>query len=365
MGIGKIAVLGGGPGSQSTAADLALRRFEVHFWGRNRWKLASILMHKQVRMVGAINGTAQLAGASDDLGRTIKDAQLIIVALPGYAHRSIAEQCAPFVEDGQVILICGNSGMGSVEFARTFRNKGVAKDVIFAEWNGIPAGGRLLEPGVINTALGAPHFSRYVGVFPAKRTQEAMSVISQAYPAVPACENSLAATLRIRAINHQPVVMLMSTTAIEHLVYWDITAEGHTPSVVRVIKAVDDERKAIERGWGFGPTELFMPGHLSGEKRDWESVRALREKGAWKDRLDMKHRFVTEAIPYGFVLWSSAARKAAVATPVMDAVIRIFSTINNEDYFSIGRNLENLGLSCMKMEEIRRFLYEGGAFGKN
>jgi opine dehydrogenase len=374
--VGKIAVLGGGPGSQAMAGDLALRGFEVHFWGRDPWKLATLFRFKQIRMIGYPEGIGQLADAGDDLGRTLQGARLIIVSLPGSAHAEVAERCAPFLEDGQTIFVCSNSGMGSLRFATVLRARCPEKDVLCAEYSGGAVGGRLLEPGLINRAanfrFGIEHHGLRVGVFPARRTAEAMELISQVYPGAPAAENCMAAALSNRAIQHQAVAMLMGASAIEHLSYWDITAEGHTPSVMKVSRAVDEERKAIQRAWGFTATELFGAAHRSGDKTDWDEftsgpsgrpTRDFRIKSAWKDRLDMKHRFVVEAVSYGHVFRSSLAARRGVSVPITDSLIRLFSAINDEDYFRTGMTLDGLGFAGRDPEEILGFLRDGPSGG--
>lgn len=56
-----------------------------------------------------------------------------MVVVPAFAHREIAERMAPFVEDGQIILLNPGRTGGVLEFKNVFKNKGVNKDVIIAE----------------------------------------------------------------------------------------------------------------------------------------------------------------------------------------------------------------------------------------
>ncbi len=372
MNPGKVAVLGGGPGGHAAAGDLALRGFEVHLWARNPWRAAAVFQFKQIKLVGGIEGTAQLAGASGDLAQTLKGAKLVIIPLPATSQREMAERCAPFVEDGQVIMVSCQGGMGSVEYARVFKEKGIKKDVICAEFPGLPYGARFLDIGVVNVFHGHAYtvqaYSKRIGVFPAKRSEEAMEVISQVYPGLPAAKNVLASALISRGIIHQPITTLTSMSIIDTFVFWDIMAEAMTPSVRKLIVPCDNERKAIEAAWGFEGSEVYRPSYVSGEKTDREaSDEVSREKiragnivrWAWKDRIDMEHRYVTEAVPYGLVLRSSAARRAGVETPVTDSVINLFSAVSGEDYFQTGRTLDSLGFEGMGVEETNRVLYEG------
>ncbi len=231
-----------------------------------------------------------------------------------------------------------------------------------------------MPPGVVNVTHGVAQGQTIaaqlrharIGVFPAKRSEEALEVISTVYPGLPAAENTLASTLLARGVTHQSIVMLTSISAVEIFNFWDIMVEGMTPSVRKLIICGDNERKSIEAAWGFEVIEVYRPSFFSGQKSD----RAASDEAspgfsgkivrwAWKDRLDMQHRFVTEAVPYGMVLRSSAARRAGVQTPVTDSVTNLFSAINGVDYFQTGRTLDSLGFEGMGVEETNRVLYEG------
>jgi len=368
----KIAVLGGGPGSLGTAGDIAIRGGEVHFWGRNVWKLAGYFQFKQIKMAGAIEGTAQLAGASDDLSGTLKGARLIVICLPGFTHRDIAERCAPFLENGQIVLICGNSVLSSLLFAKTLKEKGVNKDIICADYAALPVGGRWLESGVVNAPVPYHYKSpgvvrKAIGVFPARRTDEAMEVLFQVYPGIPVMENALACGLIAEWPTAHPIQMLLNTSVIENIIYTDILEEGSTQSVARLIRIADDERKAVQKAWGYKITESMTQARLEGKEktRDWRHQSSGRPQRdayimwSWKDRLDMQHRYITESIPCGCVPRASAATKAGLKVPIMGSLISICSGINGEDYSSIGRSLENLGLGNMNVEQVNSFLYEG------
>jgi opine dehydrogenase len=369
MKITRIAVLGGGPGGHAAAGDLAMRGFEVHFWARNAWRLAPVFQFKQIKLIGVIDGTAQLADASDDLGRILKKAQLIFMPLPATAQREMAERCAPFLEDGQVVLVSCHGGMGSVEFARVLREKGIKKDVICAEYPGLPYGARLLEEGIVNV----PHsfqyaidsFSKRIGVFPAKRTAEAMEIIAQAYPGTPAAQNSLASSLISEGIVHQSVLTLTGLSAIETFIFWNITEDGLTPTVRKLTIACDNERKAIEAAWGFAASELNRAGFETAPPKEAKVSKpappSKKVKWAYKERLDdiVNHRYIQEAVPYGLVLRASAARRAGVATPLIDSLINLYCCIAGENFAQTGRTLDSLGLKAKGVEETNRLLDQG------
>ncbi len=71
------------------------------------------------------------------------------------------------------------------------------------------------------------------------------------------------------------------------------------------------------------------------------------------------HRYIHEDTPFGLVPLASLARHAGVATPNIDAIIRLASTMNDVDYLQEGITVEKMGLAGMDSRQIARFLEQG------
>jgi len=61
----------------------------------------------------------------------------------------------------------------------------------------------------------------------------------------------------------------------------------------------------------------------------------------------------------GLVPIASAAEKFGVSAPRHHILIDLASTLMEVDYWSQGRNMENLGLAEMDARDILQFLNEG------
>ena len=68
------------------------------------------------------------------------------------------------------------------------------------------------------------------------------------------------------------------------------------------------------------------------------------------------HRFLVTDVGSGLVAWSSLGKVAGVATPAIDAVVNIASALTKRNFFEEGRNLRNLGLEGMSVDQIRQFV---------
>jgi hypothetical protein len=59
------------------------------------------------------------------------------------------------------------------------------------------------------------------------------------------------------------------------------------------------------------------------------------------------------------VLTSTLGDLLKIPTPTHDAVIQLASVINHTDYWKTGRGINELGLSKMNRQSLKRFLLEG------
>ena len=155
-----------------------------------------------------------------------------------------------------------------------------------------------------------------------------------------------------------PAVTLLNVGRFEYSKgeFW-FYKEGITPSVARVIEALDSETKPIFRKLGFNMVSPKQADAMRYEKNWDERHEAIRELGH-KGPRDTKVRFITEDVPIGLVMIASFGRWLGIPTPTYDSIINLSSVINDVDYWKEpqSRTVEKLGLGKMSLEEMRRFL---------
>jgi opine dehydrogenase len=130
--------------------------------------------------------------------------------------------------------------------------------------------------------------------------------------------------------------------------------EGLTPSVKKVIHAMDAERSALFAALGYRPytyDQVFADCF----NMTVEEFAVTSSKGPFS----MQDRYVTEDIPMGATLTVSLARKAGVPTPTYDSMIHLASVVNDADYYGAGRSLENLGLAHLTLDQLEVYLQTG------
>ena len=75
----------------------------------------------------------------------------------------------------------------------------------------------------------------------------------------------------------------------------------------------------------------------------------------------IKHRYITEDVPYGLVPTTQLAHKFDVPIPILiiSAIIELASVINQTDYRKEGRSLDELGIANLSKDELKKALQQG------
>jgi len=376
MSVEKIAVIGAGNGGHAMAAHKTLDGFEVSLFELPRFadNVRQVLDTGQITIEWPNRKeSVKIHQVTTDIAAALKGAEIAFIVTPAFGHKTMAEVCAPHVEEGQIISLMPGSG-GSLEFAQIFRAQGVDRNVLLCECCTLPYGARLAGPGhvLIHTeALILP-----TGVFPAKRTEEAIAKLQEVYPTIVPAANVLEAAINNPNPIVHPAATLLSVTRIQYSGgEFYLYREGMTPAVARVYEALERERLAIldrlglrlhhyagldARGYNLGETLEECHDRILNTSMDAAFGAGSIEAGVqMKGPASMQDRFVTEDVPYGLVLMSTLGRLLDIPTPISDSIINLFSAINGTDYWAEGRGVDELGLGGMTVERLEAFLQAG------
>jgi len=129
----KFAVLGAGHGGLAMAGHLALMGFDVNLYNRSEERLWGVKSSGGISLEGEVEGFGKINLASNIMEEVIDDVEIIMVVVPATAHQFMAEQCAPYLKDGQIILLNPGRTFGALEFKQVITRVGTTADVIIAE----------------------------------------------------------------------------------------------------------------------------------------------------------------------------------------------------------------------------------------
>jgi opine dehydrogenase len=360
----RIAVLGGGNGSFAAAGDFALQGHEVRLWRRDAAQVAEHRDAGSRIVVKDSNGRhdMRLAAVTTDIAEAVRDAALILCPAPAFAQHDIARLLVPHLADGQVVFL-PPATFGSMIFAAAARDAGNGAAASFAETGTLPWLTR--KHGQFEVAITIRAKRLPVGVFPLVSADHALDVIGRAFPGViEPCGDALSGALMNAGPIIHPPLIVMNAGPIEHFESWDIHKEGTQASIRRVTDALDAERIAVRKGFGYAAPHFPLAHHYASEGEPWMYGRGshdrLTDSGDWRERIVLtEHRYLREDLRLGLSFLVSVAELAGVATPLASSFLAIGGAICGEDFLEGGRTLASIGLGQLDRDQLQSLLREG------
>jgi opine dehydrogenase len=353
-----VTVVGSGNGGLATAFDFALHGHTVRLFDTPQFPdhVGGVSAAGGIHATGEIEGFAEIAYAGHDIEAAMDGAELILLVGPAYSTDHQARVVAPHLVDGQAVLVCPASCAGAITFKRI---AGLALDdeaITVGETSTLPYAVRTTAPGRINVfhKLGG---GVYVAGLPRSGTHRLLAMIEDVYPAAEAAESVFQTTLQNGNPVIHPAVTLLNAALIERtggaFLFYE---QGITEAVGRVIEAVDRERLAIAEALGVRVLSEPELGVVQGYMREanystgYSTAPGFLGIGAQNQ---LEHRYLTEDVGYSLVFLTDLARRLGVATPTMEALITLASTVLARDFRVEGaRTLATLGLDDMTPSEL-------------
>ncbi|MFZ5825324.1 MAG: NAD/NADP octopine/nopaline dehydrogenase family protein [Bacillota bacterium] len=353
-------VLGAGHGGMALAGHLGLMGFPVRLWARDPHSLDVVQATGGVFLEGMEVGFGPVE-AQGDLQAALAGADLILVVVPASAHGEMARLCAPYLQDGQKVLLMPGRTAGAIEFTQTLRREGCFADVVVAEAQTFLYASRRVGPntahifGIKRQVLAA--------ALPAHRTCEVLDLMKPAFPQfMPAKWVWKTSMDNIGAIFH-PAVALLNAGRIESTGgAFRHYSDGITRSVAHLLERLDEERIAVARALGVGAlTAREWLSEVYGVERStlYEAIQATPAYEGVGAPPTLEHRYIWEDVPTGLVPIAELGRACGVLTPVTNTLIDLAGAIFGVNFWQMGRTLEKLGMVGWTPEQISRFAMEG------
>jgi opine dehydrogenase len=350
----KIAVLGGGAGARACCADLSLSGHMVNMYELPMFKanIKPILELGGIEVRGAVNGFARLNKVTTDIKQAIEDVDIILIIVPAFGRETFARVCIPHLKDRQKVVFLGSNG-GCLQFVKVLRELGVKKNMTLGETQTLPYATRIVGP-----AESLAYRNRYLlgAAFPAKETEKIVDTLKRLFPSqfykIIAAESALE-TMLWHSLGH-PMYLICNLSRIDKKEKWLLYSDGKTSSIKKLIEALDKEKEAVMEALGVKRRDLITLGTDKEYRKHWKVFSA-----AAKGPITLKSRFITEEIPFLAVTVASIGDLIGVPTPLIKAIIKMTSILNETDYWKFGATVERLGISGLNVDEIKAYVVEG------
>lgn len=353
----KISVIGAGNGGQAIAGYLAMQGYDVALYDIVDDKINELRKLGGVKLEGRINGFGKISCITTNLSEAVKDAEIIMVTTIANAHKAVAHSIAPYLVDGQVVVLNPGRTCGALVFKQALIESGCKARFYLAEAQTLVYACRIVENGTVNI-IGVKD-EVLLSALPSTDTDYVLGKINPLYPSFRKTTNVLRTSLENIGAMFHPCVLLFNAATIErNEVFWFY--RDMTEQIASFIERFDAERLAVGKAYGINLLGVNEWIKFAYKDTIGDTLcERMKNNPAYHDIKSPSTIFtrqLTEDIPTGVLPIMELGRAAGVETPLLTSMIHICEALLGQDLHSDGRNLKNLGLSGRTKQEILNYI---------
>lgn len=360
----RYTVVGAGHGGKAMAAHLALMGFPVTLYNRTPENVAAIARRGGIELEsyqGGPRGFGMLKLVTSDMGEALAEAEVVMVVVPSTAHADIARAAAPYLRDGQIVVLHPGRTGGALQFVKVLNDCDCRADVTVAEAETLIYASR--SEGPAQARIFAIKEAVPLAALPAARTARVLEALRSAYPQFIDGISVLHTGLNNMGAIFHPALTLLNAGRIESTRgEFQFYIDGVTPSVARVLEALDRERVTVAAALGIrarSALEWLKMAYDSTGATLYEAIQNQPGYRGIKAPPTLNHRYIFEEIPMSLVPIAALGQRYGVSVQCVDAIIRLACIVHQTDFWRRGRTLDKLGIEQLSVSELTRYAMEG------
>ncbi|HRV05076.1 MAG TPA: NAD/NADP octopine/nopaline dehydrogenase family protein [Candidatus Ratteibacteria bacterium] len=358
----KFAVIGAGAGGLSMAVHLSLMGNSVNLFNRSRERIEVISRNGAIEVKGIFDKKVRVNQITSDIKESLKGVDIIIVIVPAFAHKDIAKLVAPYLENGQIILLMPGRTLGAIEFSWILKNMGVKEEVFIVE-----------TQTILHTCIPLENLSGvkilgmkkqiYFSTFPSKYNHNVLKILKSIFPQFIPSESVLKTSLgNVGCILH-PAPTLLNAGWIENSnTKFKYYYEGITPSIAKFLEKMDEERLKVAEQLGVNIPSIISWFSESYGVKGQNLYNTLQKTKPYADILapeNLNHRYIWEDVPTGLVPISSLGKSLGVKTTFIDIIIELANKICEINFRKSGRDLKKFGIDNINKKDVKKIVKYG------
>lgn len=354
----RVSILGAGAAAYGAAAYLAQAGHDPMLWSPSGKRTAEFAAGQPLIATGAITGSFAPRAASS-CADAIANADVVMLALPGYGHKFVLEAAAPHVREGQPIIISSHMSFGALYLSKLLAARGIRAPII--AWGTTLSTGRQLSSTEVNVATVRQKVD--MATLPESAIDEGHALCTQLFGDRFVKRDGLLAIAlsNLNPQNHLGIALL-NLTRMEHGEEWS-QGGNITPTVGRLIEALDLERLAIAKTFDLPVKTVQEHFSLSyhvpigGVSEMNQEMHRRGLGGSGPKTVDS--RYVLEDVPFGLLPTVLLGQLTGSKATLHESGIAIFSAAYGRDFMQDNDILPELGLEKMSVAELQRLTRVG------
>lgn len=356
----KFCVIGAGNGGLAMAGYLSMIGYKVNLYNRTLEKILPLMENLEITITGEENGIGRLNKVTSNIEEAIKDVDVIMVTIPAIGHYLMAKEMAPYLKDGQIIVLNPGRTGGALNVYETLLRERKRNNIIVAEAQTFIYAARA-------TSLTSAHIFKSkaevtLAAIPATKTNYVLSLLNKPYPQFIGAKDVLETSINNYGAIFHPGPTVLNSGHIERGCPFEYYIEGITPSIGSVLEQMDAERMAIgkilevdtisAKDW------LFNTYDAAGDTL-YEAIQNNPAYMGLQAPANLNSRYIYEDVPYSLVPIESIAMAVGIQTPAISSIINIAQMMTGRDFRKEGRTADRLGLEGLTIPEMHRLARDG------
>jgi opine dehydrogenase len=348
----RVSILGAGSAAFGAAAHLSLSGHDPMLWSPSGRGTAELAAGATLVATGAIEASfrPRIAASAQE---AVTGCDVVMLAMPGNAHKMALEAIAAHLRDGQPVVISSHASFGALYLSKLLAARGFKAPII--AWGTTLTTGRKTGQDTVN--VGSLRSKIDLATVPESGIEEGHALCTDLFgDRFVARDGLLAIALSNLNPQNHLAIALFNLTRMERGETWG-QAENVTPAVGRVMETLDAERLAIAEAFGL-------------------SVRTIKEHYAFSYQLPvasiaemnadlhgqgrggfgpttLDSRYVLEDAPFG--LWPTVllGRLAGRPATLHEAGLTMLSGAYGRDLAAENDLLPALDFASMTREDVQ------------
>ena len=354
----RVGIAGAGAVAYGNAALLLQAGHDVMLWSPSSQRTVDLADGKALAATGVIDGEFRPQVAADAQALA-NYADILLIALPAYAHKAVMDALADHVREGQTIIISSHASLGALYLSKLLSKRGV--EVPIVAWGTTITTGRQLD----NTHVQVNTIRSRVDIctVPEHLNEVGLATCCSLFGERFVVRDGLLAISlsNLNPQNHMGIA-LANMTRMEHGENWS-QGLNVTPNIGRLLEALDSERLAIAVQLGVSVRTIFEHFHLSfhipvASISDMNQAMHAQGNGG-TGPATAESRYVTEDVPYGLVLTAKLGDMTSQPAKLHKAGIEIFSAMYGRDFLQENTLLDSIGLDDLTLSNLQALARSG------
>lgn len=333
----KIAVISTGNGGQAMAAYFAYLGYDTALYARQQERV-DMFPSRLFHIYGILDVDVEIGCISCNMEEVIKDAYLIMVTTPAQYHPVIARAMAPYLEDGQMVILNPGRTFGNHAFDQVLRRFNCQAEIILAETDSFAFTCRSESPG--NVMIYSMKNQIFVGAHRQELTEMVADRLQNYLPNVQAAPSPYYCDFQNMGMVFHPLPFLLNFAKIERREPFLFYMDGITPHGARMMEKLDTERRFVAAALGI---QVMSAGRWLREAYGatgcslYEKIQNNKIYRPIYAPMELSSRYIFEDISTGCVPISCVAEILDIKTPVINGVIDWASMVYGRDFRKFGR----------------------------